>query len=60
MLKKIDFSDDKKVVNLAWGNKRYLLSDDLDFVCLFVCNRGDTILHHGGLHTNLNQCNQGS
>ena len=28
--------------------------------CLFVCNRGDTILHHGGLHTDLNQCNQGS
>ena len=26
----------------------------------FVCNRGDTILHHGGLHTDLNQCNQGS
>ena len=25
-----------------------------------VCNRGDTILHHGGLHTDLNQCNQGS
>ena len=24
------------------------------------CNRGDTILHHGGLHTDLNQCNQGS
>ena len=28
--------------------------------CLFVCNRGHTILRHGGLHTNLNQCNQGS
>ena len=28
--------------------------------CLFVCNRGDTILRHGGLHTDLNQCNQGS
>ena len=25
-----------------------------------VCNRGDTFLHHGGLHTNLNQCNQGN
>ena len=25
-----------------------------------VCNRGDTILRHGGLHTDLNQCNQGS
>ena len=25
-----------------------------------VCNKGDTILRHGGLHTNLNQCNQGS
>ena len=24
---------------------------------LFVFNRGDTFLHHGGLHTNLNQCN---
>ena len=31
-----------------------------NFVCLFVCNRGNTILHHGGLLTNLNQCNQGS
>ena len=30
------------------------------FVCLFVCNRGNTILRHGGLHTNLNQCNRGS
>ena len=29
-------------------------------VCLFVCNRGNTILRHGGLHTNLNQCNRGS
>ena len=29
-------------------------------VCLFVCNRGDTILRHGELHTDLNQCNQGS
>ena len=28
--------------------------------CLFVCNRGNTILHHGRLHTDLNQCNQGS
>ena len=28
-------------------------------VCLFVCNRGNTILRHGGLHTNSNQCNQG-
>ena len=27
---------------------------------LLVCNRGDTILHHSGLHINLNQCNQGS
>ena len=27
---------------------------------VYVCNRGDTILHHGGLHTDLNQCNQGS
>ena len=27
---------------------------------LFVCNRGDIILHHRGLHTDLNQCNQGS
>ena len=35
-------------------NKRYVR------VCLFVCNRGDTILHHGGLHTDLNQCIQGS
>ena len=25
----------------------------------FFCNRGDTILRHGGLHTDLNQCNQG-
>ena len=25
-----------------------------------VCNRGNTILRHGGLHTNLNQCIQGS
>ena len=30
------------------------LSNDNDI------NRGDTILHHGGLHTDLNQCNQGS
>ena len=22
------------------------------FMCLFVCNRGNTILCHGGLHTN--------
>ena len=26
----------------------------------FFCNRGDTILRHGGLHTDLNQCNKGS
>ena len=25
-----------------------------------LCNRGDTILRHGGLHTDINQCNQGS
>ena len=29
-------------------------------VCLFVCKRGDTVLRHGGPHTNLDQCNQGS
>ena len=27
---------------------------------LFVCNRGNTILRQGGLHTKSNQCNQGS
>ena len=25
-----------------------------------VCNRGDTILRPGGLHSDLSQCNQGS
>ena len=23
-------------------------------VCMYICNRGDAILRHGGLHTDLN------
>ena len=25
--------------------------EPFNILCLFVCNRGDTILRHGGLHT---------
>ena len=35
-------------------------SDPFELSAPEPCNRGDTILHHGGLHTDLNQCNQGS
>ena len=42
--------------------KRNMVKYERQFrkICQNFCNRGDTILHHGGLHTDLNQCNQGS
>ncbi len=48
--------------NFAYGTQFIVINISYaigKFVC-FVFNRGDTFLHHGGLHTNLNQCNRGS
>ena len=44
----IFFWSDLSKIDQTWSN------------WISLCNRGDTILHHGGLHTDLNQCNRGS
>ena len=47
-------------ITTLYFSKHYESILKLNWYISEFCNRGDTILRHGGLHTDLNQCNQGS